>query len=120
MRSHCVPDNLMTSLARVQTRQLIFAAVLIWAAAEVCNVLDKLTWEDARPVSQFFDVANIILFWASYILLWGLLVLAPFRPRTEFSLHGSCGCRAANFFLALGALILLHLRAALALAHAIS
>ena len=94
--------------------------MLISAAAGVCNVLDKLTWHHARSVSHVFDIAGFILFWASYILLWALLVLGPFRPRTEFSLHGECSSRATNFFLALGGLLLLHLWAALAIAFAFS
>ena len=110
----------MTSLARVPTRRFIFAALLVSVAAGVCNVLDKLTWHHARSVSHAFDIAGFILFWASYILLWALLVIGPFRPQAGFSLQGQCGSRATNFFLALGGLVLLHLWGALAFALAFS
>lgn len=110
----------MTSLAQIQTRRFIFLAVLVSAAAGVCNVLDKLTWQHARGVSHVFDIAALLLFWAAYILLWALLVVGPFRPRTEFSLRGDCGQRATNFFLALGGLVILHLWAALSIALAFS
>ena len=110
----------MTALARVETRRFIFAALVISVAAGVCNLLDKLTWQHARSVSHVFDIAGSILFWASYILLWALVIIGPFRPQAVFSLRGECGSRATNFFLALGGLLLLHLWAVVAFTLAFS
>jgi len=110
----------MTSLARVPTRRFIFVAIFLAAAAGVCNVIDKLAWHHAPALSRVFDAAGFILFWASYVLLWALLIAGPFRPQTGFSLHGDCSSRATHFFLALGGLIFLHLWGALAFAIAYS
>ncbi len=98
----------MKSLTRVPTGRFLLVAILTAAAAVGCHFLDKLTWQHARSVSHVFDLAALILFWASYNLLWALLIVGPFRPQTEFSLRGACCDRAANFFIALGALVLLH------------
>lgn len=100
--------SMMQSLTRVKTNRFILTAVLMLVTAGFCDILDRLTWHHSRLVSEFFDMAALILFWASYILLWALLVLGPFRPHAEFSLRGLCKSRAANFFLTLGALLLLH------------
>lgn len=98
----------MKSLTRVETSRFLLVAILTAAAAGVCDILDRLTWQHARSVSHIFDLAGFILFWASYFLLWALLIVGPFRPQTEFSLRGACCDRAANFFIALGTLVLLH------------
>jgi hypothetical protein len=99
---------MMTALAQVQTRHLIFAAIITSVLAGVCDFLDKLSWQYARSVSHAFDITAMILFWASYILLWALLILGPFRPQAEFSIQGECGKRATNFFIALGGLLAIH------------
>ncbi len=99
----------MKSLARVETSRFLLVAILTAAAARGCAILDRLTWQHSRSVSHVFDLAGFILFWASYNLLWALLIVGPFRPQAEFSLRGACCDRAANFFIALGTLVLLHL-----------
>ncbi len=99
----------MKSLARVETGRFLLVAILTVAAARVCDILDRLTWQHARSVSHVFDLAALILFYASYNLLWALLIVGPFRPQAEFSLRGACCDRAANFFISLGALVLIHL-----------
>lgn len=107
----------MKSLARIETGRFLLVAILMLPAAWGCAIVDKLTWQHARAVSHVFDLAAFVLFWASYNLLWVLLVVGPFRPRAEFSLRGACCDRAANFFIALGALVLIHLWVVLALCH---
>lgn len=99
----------MKSLTRVETSRFLVVAILTAAAARVCDILDRLTWQHSRSVSHVFDLAALILFYASYNLLWALLIVGPFRPQAEFSLRGACCDRAANFFIALGTLVLLHL-----------
>jgi hypothetical protein len=99
----------MTAIIKITTRQFVLAATLIAVAAVVCEALDRLTWQHANAVSHLFDVAGLLLFWLSYVLLVSLLVIGPFRPRSNFSLHGECGMRTANFLLALGIFVLLNL-----------
>lgn len=99
----------MKSLARVETSRFLLVAILTVAAAAVCGILDWLTWQHSRSVSHIFDLAALILFWASYNLLWALLIVGPFRPKAEFSLRGACCDRAAIFFITLGTLVLIHL-----------
>lgn len=79
----------MKSLARVETSRFLLVAILTAAASGGCHILDRLTWKHARSASHVFDLAAFILFWASYNLLWALLIVGPFRPQTEFSLHGA-------------------------------
>lgn len=99
----------MKSLTRVETSRFLVVAILTAAAAGVCYILGRLTWQHAHDVSHVLGLATFILFWASYFLLWALLIVGPFRSQTEFSLRGACCDRAANFFIALGTLVLLHL-----------
>ena len=96
-------------MSGISTRRFILAASVIAVAAAICEILDRLTWQLARPVSHVFDVAGFGLFWLSYALFVLLLVVGPFRPQTAFSLRGECALRAANFFLALGVFVLLNL-----------
>ena len=99
----------MTAITNISTRRLITVVTLIAVAAGVCEIRGPATWQKAPPLSQLFDRAGFLLFWLSYMLFAILLVVGPFRPRTTFSLHGECGARAANFFLALGIFLLLNL-----------
>lgn len=105
------------TLSGMSTRRFILAASVIAVAAAMCEILDRLTWQLARPVSHVFDVAGFGLFWLSYALFVLLLVVGPFRPHPAFSLRGECALRAANFFLTLGIFVLLNLWIALDFFH---
>ncbi|MEO7298527.1 MAG: hypothetical protein ABI042_08125 [Verrucomicrobiota bacterium] len=104
----------MTAIFKIPTRRFILIVALMAVAAGICEILDRVTWQNSRPVSHLFDVAGLVLFWLSYTLCAILLIVGPLRPRTVFSLHGECGVRAMNFFLALGVFASLNLWIALA------
>lgn len=95
------------------SRALPTSRILIWAsfaflAAWLCDLLNGWTWPFLPPVSSAFDGLALVLFWLSYAAFWIVLVLGPFRPFSEFSLHGSCRQRALNFGYALLGLIVVH------------
>jgi hypothetical protein len=48
------------------------------------------------------------MFSLSYVMMWGLLVVGPLRPRSIFIRGGDMGKRVGNFLFALGGLIMLH------------
>ncbi len=99
----------MKSFIRIQTEWFISAAAWIAVVAALCGVFDNLTRGYSRSVSHFFAAAGFTLISTSYLLLWVLLVIAPFRPRSDFSLRGECKIRAINLFLTLGGLLAVHI-----------
>ncbi len=99
----------LKSFVRIESARLISVVIGLLLAAVLCGILEKLTWHHSLGVSRVFDIAGFALFWASYALLWVLLVIVPFRPHSHFSLRGECSIRALNFFLTLGSLVIVHL-----------
>jgi hypothetical protein len=111
-------QSLVRWLGHTTTSRFIGFAMALAVAALLCDSLDRLTWQNHRRISGVFDTAAMILFWSAYGLNWVLLVIAPFRPDTEFSWRGSYGRRARTFSFALGALLFTILTVVLAYALA--
>jgi hypothetical protein len=111
-------QSLARWLGHTTTSRLIGFAMALAVAALLCDSLDRLTWQHYRHLSRAFDASAMVLFWSAYGLNWVLLVIAPFRPGTEFSWRGSYGRRARTFSFALGALLFTILTVVLAYALA--
>jgi hypothetical protein len=92
---------------------------MMGAASAACNFLRKLAWRhQLLTASAVFEFLGFGLFCLSYVALWLLVLVAAFRPVDTFSWQGSLGLRVQNAAFALGALALLHLWLAFAVATA--
>lgn len=106
-------------IAGVSTSRFILVAVLAAPAAWICKPLRRFAYErQLHDLSSFLDLAGFGLFLFSYALLWLLLVAGPFRPASQFTLHGDANRRVQNFFFTAVALLALHLAIAFAVATA--
>ena len=92
--------------ARIPTARLIAAAFALVLFAIVLDEAKRPLYANARILAHIMDCAAAVVGWTGLVALCAGLVIGPFRPKGEFSLHGLYRERAVNFAFAFGALAL--------------
>jgi hypothetical protein len=95
-------------ISAIPTGRYILAAYAFAILSVIINRLGKLIPYGAYQMTAAVEWMVMGLFSLSYVMLWALLVVGPLRPRSSFTRRGDRRSRIANFLLALGGLVMLH------------
>lgn len=107
-------------ISAVPTGRYILVAYCLAILSVIINRLGKLVPYGTDLLTAVVEWTVMGMFSMSYLMLWVLLAVGPFRPRCQFTRSGEKGKRMANLLYALAGLIVLHAFVAFKIATAVS